>query len=311
MIALSELFDKLLYVLTGMDIFGRPTSPSIFIVYAHDSGDGRDSGAQCVQYLIKWLLALRSRILSDKSPLRWKREGGIAAARNILSNQFCLLPPETTSDGSGDKITSVDKVILCGSEVLQQYYRHAFTASYIAGIEARYNEAQRQAMSSETLQDHIREFVEQQCQSNGFHHVLTELAFLNLRRKACRPDADGIIPVALSGNAVSYLPFLANCDLFLKIDSSRSLTRQHKLFFNLLRQLYADSDSHTIIKAFEECYKNSSNRLQRNVTITRELFRDITYTELSKAQNTVLNSRTAEIRDEEWRQQWKIETKSG
>lgn len=310
MAALSELFDKLLYVLADMDVFGRSNSPSMFIVYAHDSEDGGSSGAQYAKRIIKWLLALRSRILSDKSPLRSKREGGIAAARNILSNQFCLLPPGRSTDGSGDEITSVDKVILCGSEVLQRYYGHAFTASYINGIQELYDQAQHRSMLRESLQHEIREFVERQCQSEGFHHVLTELAFLALRRNSCGRDDDGIIPMRLSGDEVSYLPFITKCDLFLKVDDSPSMAGQHKLFFNLLRQLYADPSSHAIVDAFQDCYENVSKHLQGEVAITREAFRRIAYKEIFKAQTTVLHSRTADIRDEEWRQQWKAQTES-
>ncbi|OBT67656.1 hypothetical protein VE03_03418 [Pseudogymnoascus sp. 23342-1-I1] len=308
--ALSELFDIVLDVLTDTDKFGRPTSPSIFIVYAHDNDGKGSAGAQCVRYLIRWLLAIRSRTLSDKSPLRSSREGETAAARNILSNQFCLLPRDTRIGDAEDGITSVDKVILCGSEVLRHYCEHPFTSSYIDAIVACYDEAERRNMQPEDAQSGIRRIVEEKCHSDGFHHVLTELAFLKLRRSARLGDNDGVIPIALSGDGMKYLPFLDNCDLFLKLDPSQCLAHQHKLFFNLLRQLYADSHTHTVIDAFQECYKVASERLREKGAITRAIFREIAYKEIYNAQDTVLQFLKGAIRDEEWRREWRSRTKS-
>lgn len=299
-------------MLAETDLFGRQTCPSIFIVYAHDNDATGNAGARCVRHLIKWLLAIRSRILSDKSPLRSRREGGIAAAQNILSNQFCLLPGGSIAGDTEEKITSVDKVILCGSKVLQQYYEHAFTASYIDDIVACYNEAESRNMQLGDIQREIRTIVEGQYDSDGFHHVLTELAFLKLRRSAHRGDNGNIIPITLGGEGMKYLPFIDKCDLFLKLDSSQGLVPQHKLFFNLLRQLYADSHAHTVIDAFHQCYAIASERLRGEKAITRKIFREIAYKEISKAQDTVLKSLKAAIRDEEWSlKEWKQRTESG
>lgn len=301
----------MLDILADTDQFGRQTCPSTFIVYAHDSNATGNAGAQCVRNLIKWLLAIRSRVLSDKSPLRWPREGGIAAAQNILSNQFCLLPRGSVANATEKEITSVDKVILFGSNVLRQYYEHPFTNSYIEGIVACYNEAENQNMQSKAIQDEIRTIVENQCNSKGFHHVLTELAFLKLRREAYSGVNGNIIPIALSGDGMKYLPFFENCDLFLKFDS-QNIAPQYELFFKLLLQLYTDSRAHGVIRAFKECYTRASERLKKENVVTRKIFKKITYQEICKAQDDVLKLLAAEIRDEEWGlKEWKQRTESG
>lgn len=261
-VALGELFDRLLDILADTDQFGRQASASIFIVYAHDSDVAGNAGAQCVRSLIKWLLVIRSRLLSDKSPLRWPREGGIAVAQNILSNQFCLLPRGGITSDIEEEITSVDKVILCGSNVLKNTMSTPSLNPYVDSIVACYNQAQSRNMQSKDIQDEIRTIVERHCNSDGFHHVLTELALLKLRRSASPGDNGNIIPVALGGDGMRYLSFLNNCDLFLKLGSSLGLASQHKLFFNLLRQLYANSHTHTVTDVFHRCYTNASERLR-------------------------------------------------
>ncbi|KAL7956845.1 hypothetical protein V8C34DRAFT_325866 [Trichoderma compactum] len=304
--ALSELFDKVLEVLAGTDLFGREAS--IFIVYAHDNDATGNAGAQCVRYLIKWLLAMRSRVLSDKSPLRSRREGGFSAAENIFSNQLCILPRGSITSDEKEEITSVDKVVLCGSKVLQQYWEHSFTASYIDDIVKYYTKSRD--MQPKDIQDGIRRIVEDQCQSDGFHHVLTELALLKLRRSADSKGNGGIIPIALNGDGMGYLPFMDHCALFLKPDHSQSHALQHKLFFRLIRQLYLDSGACSVIDTFNQCYTDASERLGKEKAITQKILREITYEEIYKAQAIVLKSRTADIRDENWASKWKKTTES-
>ncbi|KAK1252102.1 hypothetical protein MKX08_003289 [Trichoderma sp. CBMAI-0020] len=283
-----------------MDHFGRQASASIFIVYAHDSDVAGNAGAQCVRNLIKWLLVIQSRLLSSKSPLRWPREGGIADAQNILSNQLCLLPRGGTASDMEEEITSVDKVILCGSNALKKYYEHAFTDLYVDSIVTCYKEAQSRNMQPKDIRDKIRTIVESHCNSDGFHPVLTELAFLKLRHLASLGDNGNIIPVALGGDGMKYLSFLDDCDPFLKLDSSQGLALQHKLFFNLLRLLYADSHAQIVIDEIYQCYTTTNERLRSEGTLTQKMSKSIAYTEIFKAQDVVLKVFKTAVRDEEW-----------
>ncbi|KAI0137495.1 hypothetical protein BJ170DRAFT_648495, partial [Xylariales sp. AK1849] len=295
--ALNELFIVVLDSLAETDVFSRSNSPSLFIVYAHDNGGKVPAYGHCVHHLISWLKAIRSRLLSDKSPLPlWSdREGGAAAAQNILSNQLCLLPASSSIDTG--TINTVDKVVVCGSPLLEQYYKDDFTSSYIKDIEELYAKTQHQ--TREVLQSGIRDCVENRCDSQGFHHVLTELAFLRTRR-SYKHDNHGIIPIALDGVGVTYLPFLDKCDLFLKLKSHTSLPPLHGLFFNLLRQLY--TDQHPLIDHFQRCYDEASTKLQTENAVTRTKFENIVRIEIVKTQDALIRLGSAAIRDETTRE---------
>jgi hypothetical protein len=310
-----------------MDLFGRPTSPSIFIVYAHDNDEPGDARAECVKYLIEWLLKIRSRVLSDRSPLQGTREGGAAAARNILSNQFCILPSDTDNN-KNLKIESVDQVIVCGSDKLEHYCKHEFTSGYVNKLVSYYKQAAKQNIPRQNLQDQIREIVERSRMSDGsfkpgFHHVLTELAFLQIRRsyhdqnRQDGHEGPGIIPVDLSGDSggkgMHYLSFLDICDLFPKFDNSQSSSLQHKLFFNVLKRLHANNAFHTrqVIDLFWNCYQNASRKLRGHSKLTKGIFGKIAFEEISKTQAELLELGVTEFRDEEWRKNWTSQTKSG
>jgi hypothetical protein len=181
----------------------------MFIVYAHDNDPVGEASARCVQQLIGWLKVLRLQVLSDKSALSlWSaRAEGTAAAHNILSNQFCLLPKHARSL-EVDKISSVDKVLLFGSAVLKAYYEEPSVQSYFSEIEEAWVQAQAQDLDVEELQLRIRRVVEHWCQETALHHVLTELAMLKIRRSVSKIQSHGIIPVALDGVDFRYLSFL-------------------------------------------------------------------------------------------------------
>lgn len=124
----------------------------------------------CVQQIIEWLKALRSQVLSDRSPLLlWSsRAEGTAAVHNILSNQFCLLPKHASSlEVHG--ISCVDKVLLFGSTVLKAYYEEASVQSYFSEIEEAWAQAQAQHLNFEELQLSIRRVVERWCGETAFH----------------------------------------------------------------------------------------------------------------------------------------------
>ncbi|KAI0865611.1 hypothetical protein F4860DRAFT_258746 [Xylaria cubensis] len=94
----------------------------------------------------------------------------------------------------------------------------------------------------------------------GFHHVLTELAFLQIRKDHTKNH--GIIPVVLSGDNVEYLEFVERCDVFLKGTNKEP----YKLFFELLERVYADEKSHTTIRIIQNCCKE----LQKKDDISAE-----------------------------------------
>ncbi|KAI2617195.1 hypothetical protein GGR54DRAFT_218280 [Hypoxylon sp. NC1633] len=297
--ALVELFDRVLEKLADTDVFSQPTAPSIFIVYAHDNDAHGIANAHYARQFIKWLQNIRSRTLSDRSllPVLSTREEGVAATMNILDNQFCLLPGH---GGPHDPrvVGAVDKVVVCGSEVLRHYCENSFTSSYMEMIEDSYKSGLEQPMSG-SVQDRIRKVVEANCKHNAFHHVLTELALVRLRKRSSPRNQLGIIPVALSGGR-RILSFLEECDLVLKLkesppDQPPKIFDLHRLFFSLLELIYTEEQP--LIKAFKDCYERSNKKFQEHTSIERRTFEDIVNREMYKAFRAILQLGSAAVRD--------------
>jgi hypothetical protein len=290
--ALDTLFNLILAQLAESDIFGESESPSIFVVYAHDNEREGTANAQCVVRIIAWLKAIRSRTISDKAPLPlWEsRIGGLDSIRNILSNQFCLLPDNTS--GNVGTIHRVEKVVVCGSEVLKRYYHDDFTSSYLDAIVKTYVEGKEQSFDSDTLEANIRSIVETQCQHDAFHHVLTELAFLILRSRY-RKDNHGIIPLTLGEDLMEWLPFRENCDLVLKLKSLNNADL-HQLFFKLLGQLYIQD--HILINKYKECYDHASERLRNALDLSEDRTQQIVGQEIAKIQRAISAVQNAALR---------------
>ncbi|RSL69555.1 hypothetical protein CEP53_002179 [Fusarium sp. AF-6] len=293
--ALDKLFTSILDHLAETDVFGHSNSPSIFIVYAHDNEKEGTANAWCVVLLIEWLKAIRSRTVSDKAPLPlWSpRTGGSESTRNILSNQLCLLP---CTEASGDTgiIDRVNKVVVCGSEVLKRYYENEFTPSYIDAIVAAYQDPQDGSSVSVELERRIRNVVEANCSHVAFHHVLTELGFLKLRSIHTK-DSHGIIPVALDQDLMAWLPFRANCDLVIKA-KSLNMSDLHQLFFKILEQIYVKE--HVLIKQCKECYSQASERFRREPRLSESRCRQIIDQEIGKTQTVLRGLESAAFRNQ-------------
>lgn len=265
MAAYDELFTQILQAFAGLDALSHPGESSIFIVYAHDNEhEGVAAHADCVRRIIDWLKTLRCEVLSDKSPLgRWASRGAeMDAVRNIISNQLRLLP----SPG----VTGVDKVIICGSPLLEKYYNDGFTSHYVDSIRRAY-------VPGDKEQNSIKRIVETQCRIKGFHHVLTELAFLELRTTVKKDH--GIIPLSLNGGDLLYLPFFQRSDL--RLQSETSTKRLHALLFKLLHQIYPKKLE--LIESFQRCYKNACERIESDSAILIEEVRSIGQQEISKS----------------------------
>lgn len=296
-IAASEAFDAILTKFAETGFFSSSTSPSIFVVYAHDNEKEGLSHAHSARQLIRWLRAIRSRTLSDKFPLPLStpRNDGHEAIRNILSNQFCLLPFHDFEDGSRT-IHSVDKVLVCGSEVLQHYFENSFTSSYIDSIEASYTKLVRQLAEPSTIKTRIRDVVEVESCHHAFHHVITELAFLKLR-SAQRRKHHGIIPVSLNGDLMSYLsfePFQNNCDLVMKLKSPGT-AHLRLLFFDLLKQIYPEH--HVMIQHFQECYDRIIKTHLNEGTVRETKLDELVRQELMRTSDAVARDQNAVLRD--------------
>lgn len=234
------------------------------MVYAHDNGEEGTAHEKCVRELITWLAKAHVQILSDQGPLPLliPRIEGTGSISNILANQICLLP--SPQDGSMKrKRTSVDKVIVCGSEVLEAYCRKPSAKAYIQDIVQVYTQYSEPPADS-NLESRLRERVDKECQRGDFHHVLTELAFLMVRSPGLS-EIPGLVPIMLSQfkpeePPMRYLQFFSDTDVKLKLKSPE-LSDMHRLFFKLLEQVFPDNRD--FIKCFKQCYIQINEEIER------------------------------------------------
>ncbi|KAF4953033.1 hypothetical protein FGADI_6303 [Fusarium gaditjirri] len=290
--AVETLFNNILKQLAATDVFSKSDTASIFIVYAHDNEQLGTANASCVIHLIQWLQEIRSRTISDRAPLPllFYRTDDSGSVRNILSSQFCLLPQENIADDGA--IHRVDKVVVCGSELLKKYYDDPFTSPFLEAIKTTYLKAQKEPSKTETPEDAIRGVVEAQCQFSGFHHVLTELGLLMLRSPH-KEHHKSVVPVSLDGSLMEWLPFWDSCDVVLKLKSI-AISHQHQLFFKLLAQIYPQE--HRLINQYKDCYDLSCRELQSQPTLSRSRAQQIIDMAILKTQRAISDIESAAFR---------------
>ncbi|KAI0893147.1 hypothetical protein F4806DRAFT_211061 [Annulohypoxylon nitens] len=286
--AQQMIFSRFLRQLAGYDLFCKPDEPTSFIVYAHDNESNGIANADSVKLLIKWFKAIRARVYSDKNLdlVHAPRPTADQAIRDILSNQFCLLPQ------SAAPRSNVDKVILCGSQTLEIYCESSFAGEYHDAIKEAYREARAESLDEEALQKHIRHVIRRWNHRYGFHHVLTELAFLEIRASEENGNKS-IIPVALNGNnesLIKYLPFLEPTNLALKLDPEKGL---YMLFFKIVQQI--SPRNNTLMDCYMSCYVAASSEFGR-VRLTNENIGEIIKKYTWRAHDTFLRDQTAYFR---------------
>jgi hypothetical protein len=302
--ARARLFENILDQFANSDSFSTERSPTAFIAYAHDNERvGAAAYDGCVRQLITWLERVKAQIISDQNPRPpfvpenedTDRDG------NIVGSQMCLVPLKCYG-AEKPKTRIVDKVIVCGSEVMERYYRKPRAQAYMKDIIQICNTHAGQA-TSPSLESRIRERVEEELEHNkdDFHHLYTELAFLQLRVSSNPLETHNLVPVSLNqidpNNApMQYLPFFQGTDVKLKLNSHtpRSL---HKLFFKLLKRLFPEKIE--FIKVFQQCYisANEDPKLQRHAKVPEEDLTKIinegiaqAYHEYHKASSRVLRN---------------------
>lgn len=149
-------------------------------------------------------------LYSDQTPIgqaysssdeNLKKDGKL---EDILTNQLCLLPHQLRAD-----VKPVDKVIVCCSDVLGSYLKGQSYKAFCDGLKIAYEkdrEAYRQDINQKgttALREVVKKFSEEEKYMAEFHHVLTEMAFLEIRAKY-REGQHGIIPVSLTANSYDY-----------------------------------------------------------------------------------------------------------
>ncbi|UUM20818.1 NACHT domain-containing protein [Mycoavidus sp. SF9855] len=210
-VLVDYLFEKALSTLGSLEVSNKP---SLFLVYAHDNPAHGQAEAETSKYLIDKLSKIQVNLYSDQTPMGQiyssspedlKEDGKL---EDIVTNQLCLLPTQLRGD-----VKPVDKVVVCCSEVLGSYLKwegygkfyEALRAAYLKDREAYGKEGEQAHQSAVAIREVVREFSQEEAYRGEFHHVLTEIAFLQIRKEHLR-DKHGIIPVSLTLN--SYEPCL-------------------------------------------------------------------------------------------------------
>ncbi|KAK8068547.1 ankyrin [Apiospora saccharicola] len=210
-------------------------------MYAHDSpGYGR-ADAHIVRKFINYLYIIGSKAHSDR--VLHSEDPEWLASHDILEDQFCLLPKTLSA-------TSVDKVLLCYSEVLHAYCSDPKGKDYIDRVrQAGHDEARRFQGHDDCMtrvQKAIRGVVNNSIAKEGFHHVLTEVALLQLRFQLAEGNDNGhqgastivLVDLHRTGKIFEDLPLVNPTKHYLTLPLGDATEASHGLFFKVLERVY-------------------------------------------------------------------------
>ncbi len=280
------LFEKALLTLSSLDV---PNKPTLFLVYAHDNPAHGKAEASTSKYLIDKLSNIRGvNLYSDQTPMGQaysssaedlKEDGKL---EDILTNQLCLLPNQLIKD-----VGPVDKVVVCCSEVLGNYLKDwSDYKKFYEALRDAYGEDRKaylkdsEQKSTLAIRQVVRKFSQEKKYKAGFHHVLTEIAFLQIRAEHWK-DQHGIIPVSLTPN--SYEPCLAHfipattvrMEDIPRFEEQAQAGREvytnqsrHGVLFKVIERLLVDSDeANTFLSKFWHGHSNFISRLKSDLTL--------------------------------------------
>ncbi len=279
----AQVFETILKQFQDLDLC--QSSPSLFLVYAHNNNAlkklDKDANADVSQKFIKWLSVLHSNLYSDRTasghqalPLPATQEDK-AKANDILSSQLCLLP---------DHAGTVDHVILCGSGVLGHYMTLPYYQRYSKDLQAAYDE-QVGSNDIQKIKEALREVVNNHLKEPDFHHVLTELVFLQIRDKH-KKEKHSIIPILLNSTAEQCFPAFIHASTRIRIEDpiwckpstwNGQQTYEYEGayvgFFKLLKRLFVEQDK-CIALVEEKVYQACLQKLREDHahTLTAEAF---------------------------------------
>ncbi len=261
---LDYLFEKMFSTLGSLKV---SDIPSLFLVYAHDNSALGQAEAGISRYLIDKLKQIQVlNLYSDQTPLgqpysdvqkTWKQDDQLS---DILTSQLCLLPDQLSGD-----VELVDKVVVCCSEVLGKYLTEwPHYGDFYQALQKAYEQDLEQKSTSA-----IREVVKVFSQEKDFHHVLTEMAFLQIRAKK-RGEKHGIIPVPLTPNSYErcLVPFIPTTTVRMedipRLESQAKAGQEiypnqgrHGVLFKLIeRLLVGNKEAQTFLDNFWKGYSD-------------------------------------------------------
>ncbi len=291
------LFKKALSTLRSLAV---PNKPSLFLVYAHDNpAHAEKAEANISSYLINELSQIRANLYSDQTPMGkpylsspedLKKDGKL---EDILTSQLCLLPDQLRDD-----VKPVDKVVVCCSELLGRYLRWPHYEKFYQQIQEAYfkdREAYRKNdahAGTSAIRQVVRQFSQEEAYKADFHHVLTEMAFLQIRAEHSEAQ-HGIIPISLTINSYQqclahFIPattvrmedilrFEVQAKSGIEVYPNQS---RHLLLFKLIERLLVGSnEAQTFLGKFwhgyNDCIKSSALGTLEFANLLDGIFADI------------------------------------
>ncbi len=280
----NYLFEKALSRLSSLEVSNKP---SLFLVYAHENKVHGKAESGTSKYLIEKLSQIQVVLYSDQTPIGQPYSSPLGELRkdrkleDILTNQLCLLPGQLRSD-----VKPVDKVLVCCSDVLGSYLKWPEYDSFCQKLRAAYGKDREAYLkggeqgNAWAIREVIREFSQEEKYKAGFHHVLTEMAFLQIRAEQLK-DGHGIIPVPLTRNSydgclsrfisattvrMEDIPrFEAQAQAGGEVYPNQS---RHWVLFKLIERLLVGSDeAKTFLDKFWRGYSNCISRLKNEPTL--------------------------------------------
>ncbi len=274
----DHLFEKALSTFERLDVLNKV---SLFLVYAHDNPACGQAKASIAKYLIKKLSEIRVNLYSDQTPMGQpatssEESGSVQQLEDILTSQFCLLPTQLI-----EGVAPVGKVVVCCSEVLGNYLKWPdYKKFYQALREAYFKDQETYRIDSaqanaSAIREVVRQFSQEPEYKAGFHHVLTEIAFLQIREERLK-DRHGIISVPLTPQShVSCLAhFIAETAVRIgdipRFEAQAQAGREvypnqslHLVLFKLIERLLGESsETKLFLNKFWEGYDDLISRLK-------------------------------------------------
>ncbi len=275
------LFERALFTLGSLKVSNKP---SIFLVYAHDNPAHGKAEASTSKYFINHLSKIQVTLHSDQTPLGQpysdssedlKEDGKL---EDILTSQLCLLPAQVEKE-----VKPVNKVVVCCSEVLGSYlawlhyekFYQALRKGYLEDREAYGKDGGQSGASA--IREVVRKFSQEAEYKAGFHHVLTEMAFLQIRAEELK-DQHGIIPVSLTPNGSTQClkNFITSTTVRMedipRFEGQALSPNQsrHWVLFKLIERLLRDSnEARTFLDKFWQGYGDFIARLNAKPMLGR------------------------------------------
>jgi hypothetical protein len=268
--------------------FNREDTTSMFVIYAHDT-ETKSADSRVVRNIINYLKLIGSPTRSDRVPVLRSEDPESGARDDILVNQFCLLPERIATN-------PVEKILLCYSRLLRDYCVDADGRAYIEEVkDAALREIKKlragdtntitlNAQRIHSIQNAIQAVVNSHTTKPWFHHVLTEIALVNLRvflsEQPCK-----VIPVDLqsTNTVLKDLSFLNATQHYVvppptvvvKVGASE---QTHRLFFNLLERIHGQLPP--VVIWLQEVYTRGIEKLEDNRNQADVVFRDALWLEI-------------------------------